>query len=198
MQNMQQGRWDSKVLIKDLKRQKSFIVYMHANAVFNENLRVDLLSTIGTQVASIVLVGKDLKYIVVPQKRYFAGESSAESLRAVTSIPLDARWFYNVLFDRPLEGPDWTCTKNSDGLVDKCQNSQLRLQIGWSDRTGPRKVVLIEHERGTLQINFQTFSPKLDERPNLFALTIPSDYTRLKGHPVSERVESPAPSESAQ
>jgi hypothetical protein len=180
LQTVQQGSWDSKVLIKDLKRQKTFIVYMHANAIFNENLRVDLVSTLGTQVASIVLNGKNLTYLVVPQKRYFTGESDPESLRAVTSIPLDARWFYNVLFDRPLTGEEWECTKNKEGLVEVCQNSQLRLQITWKDRSGPRKIVLIEHERGSLQINFQSFSPQIDQRDNLFSLAIPPDYARLK------------------
>ena len=165
--------------MKDNKKHRSFILYLKANAIRDEKMRLDLTSSLGGHVASLVLTGNDLKYVLVPQKRYFEGSSRAESLRPVLSMPLDPRWLYDIFFDQPIRSPGWSCSSENT-LVKDCQNPDLGLKVSWSERMGAKRTVVVDHEMGRLQMNFQNWKPDLDRRANLFALETPSGFQKIK------------------
>ncbi len=146
---------------------------MKANAVSDEHLRIDLTSSLGGHVATIVLNGDELRYVVVPQKKFFVGPAKPESLKNVLPIPMDPHWFYNILFDRPVQSADWKCSNDEKGLLKTCQEIPHHLEIKVSDRFADKRTVMVSHELGSLQMNFQNYSPKIDAREGLFSLEKP-------------------------
>lgn len=166
--------------MNDARKHRSFILYLKANAIRDEKMRLDLTSSLGGHVASLVLSGDDLKYILVPQKRYFAGSSRPESLKPVLAMPLDPRWLYSIFFDQPIQGPSWSCSQDDRGVVKDCQNSELHMKVSWSERFGSKRTVVVEHELGRLQMNFQSWKPSLDQRANLFILDTPPTFQKVR------------------
>ena len=97
--------------MKDKEHSRTFIVILDFNAVRKENLRVDVTSTLGQHVASLVATNKEVRYYTSENKRFYTGTPRPEVLRPILAIPLDPRWLENILFDEaPIDG-NWVCSK---------------------------------------------------------------------------------------
>ena len=177
---MKEGQWEARALIRDKRSRKSFIVNLDINAVQKERMRVDVTAALGHPVASMVLQGSNLSYVLIETQEAYKGPAKAEALRPVLSIPLTPKYLYSVLFDFPIEDKRWTCTKTSDGFIEECKDRQSKTIVRWKDRKGRRKTVYIEHPTAALQINFNSFQPKVESRDNLFGLKIPDNFKLLR------------------
>lgn len=169
----------AKVLVRDKKRGKSFILNVDANARLDQSLRLDITSNLGGHVASLALNQDDLHYLLIPQKKYYQGPAQARAMKAVLSVPLDPKWIYNILFERPLTDEGWACQSEKNRLS-VCANRELRLNIRWADRSGNKKTVYLEHPDATLQMNFANYQPNVEERLNLFELSNPKGFKQIK------------------
>lgn len=179
MDDIQEGHWKAKALIKDKEQSRSYIVNMNLNAKRDDNARMDVTSALGTGVASLVLDAKEVKYVLFDSKRFYFGQPSAEVMRPILSIPFDPRWLHNILFEIPLPEKSWTCVK-TDGWLSECKDSVTGVKVSWSARQGPKKTILIEHTKASVQINVNNFEPKVEDRKNLFVLEAPNGYQKLR------------------
>lgn len=175
-----EGHWKAKALIKDREQSRSYIVNLNLNAVRGERARMDVVSALGTGVASLVVDRAEVRYILVDSKRFYYGPSQADVMRPILAIPFDPRWLHNILFDLPLTDKNWTCVKNREGWLQECREGVTDLKITWSARQGEKKTVLIEHSKASVQINVQSFQPKVEDRKNLFVLEAPAGYQKLR------------------
>lgn len=174
-----QGQWKARALIRDKAEAKSHIVNLHFNALNGEKVRLDVTSTLGHHLASLVLNGNEVKYMVIQDKKFYQGRPSPDALQPMVAVPLDPRWLYNILFDKPIAEKNWTCTKDPEGIVMDC--NQIRgLKISWANRRGVQKTVLVEHAKASVQLNFHDFSTKLLNRKNLFELEPPKNFRVIK------------------
>jgi hypothetical protein len=180
MTNVNEGHWRARALIKDLEQSKSYIVNLNINAVRDQRARMDVTSTLGTGVASMLVDQKDVRYVLLDSKRFYYGNSQPDVMRPILSIPFDPRWLHNILFDETLPEKSWTCVRDGGGLLKECKDSILNLKISWSNRQGEKKTILIEHPKATVQINVQSFKPKVEDRKNLFQLEAPAGYQKLR------------------
>jgi hypothetical protein len=180
MTNVNEGHWRARALIKDLEQSKSYIVNLNINAVRDQRVRMDVTSTLGTGVASMLVDQKDVRYVLLDSKRFYYGNSQPDVMRPILSIPFDPRWLHNILFDETLPEKSWTCVRDGSGLLKECKDSILNLKISWSNRKGEKKTILIEHPKATVQINVQSFKPKVEDRKNLFQLEAPAGYQKLR------------------
>jgi hypothetical protein len=175
-----EGQWEAKVLIKDHENAKSHIVNVDAYAVRGQNLRIDVTAALGTHVASLVLNGDEVRYILPRKKSYFEGKSSEKVLRPILSVPVDPRLFYSMLFDVAPEEEDWSCETSDKGFLSGCENRVQGLSVEWKDRNGRKKSVLVEHEKASLQMNVTWFKPSLDPEKNIFSLRAPKKFKRYR------------------
>jgi hypothetical protein len=180
MTNVNEGHWRARALIKDLEQSKSYIVNLNINAVRDQRARMDVTSTLSTGVASMLVDQKEVRYVLLDSKRFYYGNSQPDVMRPILSIPFDPRWLHNILFDETLPEKSWTCVRDGSGLLKECKDSVLSLKISWSNRKGEKKTILIEHPKATVQINVQSFKPKVEDRKNLFQLEAPAGYQKLR------------------
>lgn len=175
-----QGHWRAKALIKDLEQNRSYVVYLNFNAVKDEQARMDVSSALGTGVASLVVGPKDVRYILFDSKRFYYGPSQSSVMRPILAMPFDPRWIHNVLFEKPLVDKEWQCTRDQRGFIENCFDSATDTRIVWSARHGDRRSVVLEHPKASVQITFQSFQPKVEDRKNLFVLEAPEGYEKLR------------------
>ncbi len=177
--DVQEGRWRAKALIKDKEQSRSYIVNMNLNAVRALRARMDVTSALGTGVASLVQDEKEVRYVLFDSKRFYFGQPSADVMRPILSIPFDPRWLHNILFEIPLPEKSWTCV-SSDGWLNECKDSVTGVKVTWSARSGQKKTILIEHPKASVQINVSSFEAKVEDRKNLFVLEAPQGYQKLR------------------
>jgi hypothetical protein len=175
-----EGHWQGKALIKDLKENKSFIVKLNLNAIKNQNLRMDVVSTLGTGVASMTADDDSVRYLLIPEKKFFFGAPSAEVMKPILLLPFDPRWLHNLLFEVPFQDQSWLCVNDGAGLLSSCINEAAGLKVTWSGRSGEKRTVFLEHAKASVQINISSFRPKVETRKNLFALEAPSNYRKFR------------------
>lgn len=179
LDGVREGHWKARALIKDKEQARSYIVNMNLNAIRGAQARMDVTSALGTGVASLVLDEKEVRYVLFDSRRFYYGQPTADVMRPILSIPFDPRWLHNILFEIPLPEKSWTCV-SSGGFVSECKDSVTGVKVTWSARQGPKKTILIEHARASVQINVQSFEPKVEDRKNLFVLEAPQGYQKLR------------------
>lgn len=180
MNSLKEGQWHAKALIKDNEQSRSYIVNLNFNAIRDESARMDVTTTLGTGVASLVVDKKEVRYVLFDSKRFYFGVPQPAAMRPILVVPFDPRWIHNILFELPIEDKSWTCTRAADGSLQDCQDSVSGVKITWSARQGEKKTVLISHPKASVQINVQSFRPKVEDRKNLFGLEPPEGYQKLR------------------
>lgn len=178
--DVREGQWRGKALIKDLKDKKSYIVVLNMNAQRDSRVRMDVLSTLGTGVASLVADQKEVRYVLFPEKKFFIGQNKSDAMKPILMIPFDPRWLHNILFETPFLDKSWSCTMDAGGLLKDCADTVTGLKVSWSNRSGEKRTVLLEHPLASVQINIATFKPKVEERKALFQLDPPSGYRKYR------------------
>lgn len=180
LNNVTEGQWRAKALIKDKEQSRSYIVNLNFNAVKHERARMDVTSTLGTGVASLVVEPKEVRYVLFDSKRFYYGQPQVDVMRPILSLPFDPRWLNNLLFEEPIQDKGWTCEKDKDGGLASCRDAVSSTVVSWSSRAGEKKTLLIEHAKASVQINVNTFRPKVEDRKNLFVLEAPEGYQKLR------------------
>ncbi|MCB0366077.1 MAG: hypothetical protein H6624_17885 [Bdellovibrionaceae bacterium] len=175
-----EGYWQTKVLIKDKKKNKSYIVHVDMNARVGENLRLDVTTPLGGHLASLVLNSEEVRYVVVKQKKFYSGKPTPKALQPLISVPLDPVLMYNILFDKPIAREGWTCAKSKESFLETCSSEKEQISLRWSDRVLNRKTVHIEHPKAELQMNFFTYDEHIQDKKNLFSLDAPKNFKVLK------------------
>jgi hypothetical protein len=178
--NVTDSDFHAKALIKDLEQSRSYIVNLNVNIKKDQAIRMDVTTTLGMAVASLLETPREVRYALFDSKRFYFGTPQPGVMRPILAIPFDPRWLQNVLFDQPITEKNWTCERDSHGLLSQCQDSATGLKISWSARKGVKKTILIEHAKASVQINVQSFKPKVEERKNLFSLEAPEGFQKLR------------------
>ena len=179
MTEVREGQWRAKALIKDLEQNHSYIVNLNFNAVKESRARMDVTTTLGLGVASLVVDPQEVRYVLFDAKKFYSGVPQPNAMRPILALPIDPRWIHNILFDLPIADKNWTCTRDAAGLVQECTDLSGGLKITWSGRQGDKKTVLLSHPKASVQINVQSFKPKVEDRKNLFSLDAPEGYQKL-------------------
>jgi hypothetical protein len=175
-----EGNWRAKALIKDNEQSRSYIVNLNFNVKKDERVRMDVTTTLGTGIASLIADQKEVRYALFESKRFYFGAPQAGVMRPILSVPFDPRWIQNLLFEIPMAEKSWTCDKDAHDVLLSCSDSVTGVKITWNGRQGARKTIVIEHPKATVQINVQNFRPKVEDRKNLFSLEPPDGYQKLR------------------
>lgn len=179
MDQLQEGNWKARALVRDIEQSRSYIVNLNFNAIKNEKARMDVTSALNTGVAVLVSDAKEVRYILFDSKRFYFGANQSNVMRPILSIPFDPRWIHNVLFELPFPN-GWKCKTDSGGWLQECSESGRGLKVTWSSRQGARRTISIDHAKAIVQIHIQSFKPKVEDRKNLFVLEAPAGYQKLR------------------
>lgn len=171
-----EGEWAGKVLVKNKREAKSGIVNINIRAIDGEQLRIDVTSTMGTHLASILLVGDQIEYLNIVDRSVYKGAASRESLKDILPIPLEPQALYNILFDRGFENKNWSCTSDKKGFVLSCKDLKSGLTIVWVSREGDKRTIGFETVSASVQMSLYEFKPKVSNPEKVFQLKAPSSF----------------------
>ncbi|MBX3020333.1 MAG: hypothetical protein KF799_01545 [Bdellovibrionales bacterium] len=180
LNNVSEGHWRGKALVKDKEQGRSYVVNLNFNAVRHERARMDVTSTLGTGVASLMVEPKEVRYVLFDSKRFYYGNPQVDVMRPILALPFDPRWLNNLLFEDPVTDKGWSCEVDSGGFLQSCRDTISNTKITWSSRQGEKRTVMIEHPKASVQINVNSFKPKVEDRKNLFVLEAPEGYQKLR------------------
>lgn len=172
-----QGTWQAKVQVKDLKANKSDVLSLEVIAVKEEAMRMEITGTLGARLASLLMNKNEISYAVHTQKKYYRGNLSERSLKPLLRVDLDPRWLYAAFFDQSLSG--WDCSTDEKGLVQKCSQKN-GMEIQWSERQGENKRVLIKGSDFEVNVLVKDFTTKVQNPAKAFSLEAPPSYKRYK------------------
>jgi hypothetical protein len=170
------GEWEARVLVKDKKQSKTFIVNVDFVAVQPNKMRMDITTPIGAHVASIALNGNEMTYVVPRKKTYYKGPATPQGFAKTLSFALDPKVMMNVLFDKPVQQKGWTC-KSVGELVSEC--SQNSLKITWANRKKEEKTVVIRHPQYQIELKFHTFDIPNKVKNELFTIHQPNGFNKI-------------------
>lgn len=173
---VKEGQWTGRILIKDKRQNKSFIVSVDIHAKKADQLRMDVTAAMGTPVAAFVMDGDRTEYILFKQKAYYQGKTQPKVLLPILSLSMDPRLFFNLLFEEEPKGRNWSCSRDEQGFLKLCKDQSSDLSLEWTERKGERKTVEVQHPRSSLQINLNNFRPKVVENESMFKLRAPSGF----------------------
>jgi hypothetical protein len=175
-----QGTWQAKVQVRDLKTNKSNILSMEVISEKNQAMRMELTGTLGARVASLLMKDQGISYAVHTQKKYYSGSVTEKSLLPLLKVELDPRWLYSVFFDQALQGSGWKCSNDNKNLVEKCEQAKTNYSILWSERQGENKRVVIQGADFEINVLVKDFSTKVQSPEKAFSLEAPANYKRYK------------------
>src|ERR1700692_2696527 len=95
---IQQGQWETKAVVSDVKADKSHTLDIDVLADRAGQMRLEVSALMGVQVASLVLNKDNIRYAIYGQKRYFEGKPSENSFLPLMNIPLHPYNFMSIIF----------------------------------------------------------------------------------------------------
>lgn len=169
-----EGQWEAKAQVRDLVNGKTNTVSLDVMARRDEALRMEVSGTMGIHVASFLLSGSQVRYVIHTQKRFFSGTVSEKALRPLLKVNIDPRWLYGIFFDEDL--PAWKCQGRPVQVCEKSDGTK----ITWTDRSEERKRITISNPQFEVQILVKDFQTKVQDPDKAFRLEVPEGYRRYK------------------
>jgi hypothetical protein len=170
------GEWEARVLVRDKKQAKTFIVNADFFAEKPGHMRMDITTPLGMHVASIALNDSKMTYIVPQKKAFYEGQPTSQAFAKTLNFALDPKLIMNVLFDQPVDGKGWTCQMDGS-VVSEC--SQNTFKISWADRKSKGKTVVINHAQYQIELKFHNFKVPDSLKPEMFTIKKPEGFTRV-------------------
>jgi hypothetical protein len=173
------GQWETQALIKNHKSKKSQTLDIDIFAIQNEKARFEISALLGFQVASLVISGQNFSYIVYPEKAYFFGDSSSQSLEKSIGLPLNIMNLANIAFEQPIRGFGWKCNEDASGALAKCENSDRGVSVAWFDRQNGQKNVLISAPQFEMRWRFNSPKTQVQFKAGIFTLKQPEGFKAI-------------------
>lgn len=173
----QEGRWQAKTLIQDLKQNKSYVVYIDVNAIRPDRVRLDVETSLGIHVASLNYNRDKVQVIVPDQRKYYHGKASKKAFSKLIPLEVDPKWLSAILFDEDLKKYDWTCEYEKSGLAKKCETKGLTAE--WLKREGGVRVVSLESKSAKIQMQLKNFRESA-KQAEFYEIPKPTGFTSIK------------------
>lgn len=178
---LQKAQWDTKAVVRDIKNNKSNTVDIEIAGDYPEKLRMDVKAFMGTQVASLALKGDDIRYAIYPQKKFFEGKANEGSFMPLMNVPLHPRNFLSIIYDVPMRGTGWVCSKGADGFIAECDQAAKGVKVQWTDRTSEgQKKVLITGPSFEMRWLFRPPQTEVQFKDETFTLEAPSEFKTIQ------------------
>lgn len=180
--SFQKARWESIAQINDLKKNKNQRLSIDILAVKNEKIRMEVSATLGYQVASILLNREGFKAVIYPQKKFYQGAAHERSIWQTLHVPVTPKALFAVMFDEPINGNNWVCEKNQNGLPELCVQRQMQIKVEWVRNENGTKVVKISSPNVDISWYFKNPEINFLEKPEMFILNAPQGYQTVSAN----------------
>lgn len=170
------GQWEAKAMIKSRETGDASIVSLDVLAQKPNPMRVEVTTSLGVALASILIKESEVEYIVPKQKRYYSGPLSETALLPVLKIKVDPKILTAALFETSY--PDWQC-KATEGIIEDCSTPD-GVQLKWEREAQNKKRVSITSPLYDVQIQVKKYESKPVFPQNALVLKVPDSYKKYK------------------
>ena len=178
LSNLESGHFKSKALVRDLKTNKSQVVNLEVKAFDMNNVRLDVTSSLGMHVFSLVNTTDKVEYMIVPEKKHFSGKSGPKALAPVFSAPIDPRYLGYMFFEKPVPDKNWSCENDAENKLATCKDLKSKMTITWEkNKDGSRLIRILYPNVSLVQINVKDFSNDLKNRDETLQLKVPKSFS---------------------
>lgn len=151
---------------------------MKANEV--GHLRIDVTSTLGSHLASFLVIGDKLEYLVVAEKTKYTTKASAVVYNQALKMPVDLKTLQAILFEKFDDNKSWLCKRDQKNFLKECKDKETRTDIIWVFRKGEQRTIDIENNRVGLQINLFDYSENITNSDKAFELNVPANIRQRR------------------
>ena len=157
-------------MIRDKKASRSYVVHVDAAARQPSQLRMDFATPLGIELGYFVLNKKKVTYYLAKNKKKRTVRASARALRPLIQTDLDPRMLFYVLFDKEIKGKNWSCERDKNGFLKKCNNTNKKISLRWLKRQNTKRAIEIETPSARIQLSLKGFQPKVENAEQVFML----------------------------
>lgn len=177
--SFQKARWETKLRVRDLERDKTQSLSVDVLGERGRALRLEASAILGIPVASYVMNPEGFQCAVYPKKIFYEGGLSENALEPLLKFPLSPTVLNHVAFDEPLRGGDWRCMNGPDGLVVSCASAGKGLKVAWN-RKEDEKIVRIESAKFQMDWVFNDPKTEVQFKEGTFRLDVPSGFRVIR------------------
>ena len=171
---------ESKVQIKDLKRQESHNAKVEIILAKNQILRMEVSALFGIPLATLVMSPTKIQYALHTTKEYAEGTFTAQTLHHVFKQDIDPRILWNVIHNRNPEAVNLKCVKDIQLRPLSCMGPS-DLKVTWSYEADPaqRRVDMRSPQFEMIWV-FKGQSPFTASQNETFVLNKPDGYQEIR------------------
>lgn len=174
-----EGQWEASATLREVKTKRLQAVTLQILVQKPGNLKMEVIGPVGTPLAVLALQQDKISYLILAERRFFSGPITERSLRPLLAVDLDPRWLLDIVMDREIQGPGWSCSLDEAKRPEKCQRgSALTIQV--RERNGLQRRAIVQTDAYELQVFFRTHSPKVEFAPGSFSLAPPEGFDRFR------------------
>lgn len=172
----QVGQWEAKAMIKSMETGEASVVTLDVIGQKPTPMRVEVTTSLGIALASILMKAEEVEYIIPKQKKYYHGPLSETSLLPVLKIKVDPRILSAAFFEEAY--PQWSCQADH-GLLSMCQIAD-GVQLKWDREDPASKRVSISSPNFDIQVQIKKYTAKAEFPKNALELKVPESYKKYK------------------
>ncbi len=167
-------------MFKDKIKNKSQVIYANVLASKPSWIRLDLNTSLGMVVGSIV--ADDTKFMAVNmlQKKFINGPSEPSAIAKAVIVPISPSLVIQALFEIEPPGTDWSCTKDKKDLLKECLNGRTKALITWSSRQGSRRIIGFSDKNFDVQLDLMNYQPNVQIQEAQMKLESPKGFQIIR------------------
>lgn len=168
-------QWEAKALIKNTDTGEANILNLDIVGQKPFPIRIEANTSLGIHLASILILEKEVQFLLPNSKKFYSGPMSAKSLAPILNVALDPRLIVAALFDESF--PDWSC-EAQEGKIVRCDTLN-KDKIEWfREKEDPGKRVEIKGVNYESQFRFEDQKEISSIKESAFVLKVPKNYRK--------------------
>jgi hypothetical protein len=166
-------QWEVKALIKNITTGEANILNLDIVGQKPYPVRAEVTSSMGIHLASILILEKEIRFLLPKSKKFYSGSVSPKSLGPILNVELDPRLIVASLFNESY--PDWKC-EAQEGEITNCETPNHDRIEWFYNKENLSKRVEIKGENYESQLQFKAQKEVINIKENVFVMKAPENY----------------------
>lgn len=176
-----EGQWQGKARVRHLRTGKENIISLDAIAREPSQLRLEVTGPFSVHLASIVLNGDEVRYILTREKRFVSTSATSAAFVRLIPIRISPTALLAVLFDRELPAAEWKCVRDpATRLLSTCAHLYQDVQLKWLERTGLKRRLAVLAQDAEVEMVLDEAKSKVELNEKTFELMPPRGFKQEK------------------
>ncbi len=170
------GQWEAKAMIKSLESGEANVVGLDVIGLKPNTIRMEVSSSLGIALASIIIRNQDVEYVLPKQKKYYHGSISEQSLYPALNVKISPELLSAVFFEESY--PKWNCQADN-GLIVSCTTPE-GVKIQWERDGKSTKRISLSSSKFEVQVQMKNYKLKSNWAENTWAIQVPEGFKRYR------------------